>query len=369
MKKEIVEYAAQHSIFKPLEPDDVPSDKWVLLSFCPSNPWNKSAQYYKCRFDVRFKLLSRNAQSEHVDGEYCARILKHLRHLAVELKSKLGYGSVIFLHGDDKSSFKIGDPGDAVATVERNKGSWDGARRAQASQHDFTSFKGNPSVWMVNDIPDDPAESFYSGQVYASVKDAVFEPSDSKRHATEMLTVLKDHYKLLEQSTTEQPITISDLKVLLLYTDGGPDHNMKFAGVWLALLSLFFAADLDFLVAARTCPTMSWKNVVEKIMCILNLALYGVALVRSSMGQMEDEIRKVSGSMASIRAGATADESGDLMAACKLSVQPVKDLLHSRFKRLDLKGKQFRIFEAASEDDMINMLSFALVVDSQLPGE
>ena len=222
---------------------------------------------------------------------------------------------------------------------------------------------------MVTDIPDHPDESFYRGQVYVSVKDVIFEPSDSKRHAAEMFKVLTDYYKNMEQPSVEHPITINDLKVSLLYTDGGPDHNVKFAGVWLALLSLFFAADLDFLVAARTCPTMSWKNVVEKIMCILNLALYGVALVRSSMGQMEAEIRKVSGSMASIRAGAAADVSVDLMAACKLSVQPVKDLLHNRFEKLDLKGKQFRIFEAATQDELTDMLSFALVVDSQLPGE
>ena len=131
-----------------------------------------------CRFDVPFKLLSRNAQSEHIDGEYCARILKNLRHLAVELKSKLGHDSVMFLHGDDKSSFKIGDPGDALAVVERSKGAWDGKRPVQASQHDFATFKGNPSVWLVTDIPDDPSESFYRGQVYVSVKDAVFEPSN-----------------------------------------------------------------------------------------------------------------------------------------------------------------------------------------------
>ena len=108
---------------------------------------------------------------------YAARILKNLRHLAVELKSKLGSGSVVFLHGDDKTSFKIGNPGDALAVVDRSKGLWTGKRSAQASQHDFASFKGNPSVWIVTDIPDLASESFYRGQVYVSVKDAVFEPS------------------------------------------------------------------------------------------------------------------------------------------------------------------------------------------------
>ena len=61
---------------------------------------------------------------------------------------------------------------------------------------------------------------------------------------------------------------IKDLQALHLYTDGGPGHNVKFATIWLSLILLFIELDLDFLVAARTCPTMSWKNVVEKIMCI-----------------------------------------------------------------------------------------------------
>ena len=310
---------------------------------------------------MRFKLLSRNAHSEHVDGEYCARILKNMRFLAVELKLKLDPGSGIFIHGDDKSSFKIGDPGDGLAVVERSKGSWDGKRPVQSSQHDFATFKGNPSVWLVSDIPDDPSESFYRGHVYVSVKDAVFEPSTPLRHATEMFQVLKHHYQKHGGEAT-----IDTLKVLLLYTDGGPDHNVKFATVWLVLICLFRAADLDFLIASRTCPTMSWKNVVEKIMCVLNLALYGVTLVRSQMGDMEDAIVKASGSMAKIRAAAADDP--DLLDACKLSIQPVKDLLHSRFQKLDLKGKAFGVFEAASKNDLLTMLSFAFVVDSQLPG-
>ena len=277
----------------------------------------------------------------------------------MELNSKLGPGAVVFLHGDDKSSLKIGEPGDALAVVERSKGAWDGKRRVQASQHDFATFKGNPSVWLVTDIPEDASESFYRGQVYVSVKDAVFEPSNPIRHATEMKCVLEDFYK------NQGGQTIADLQVLLLYTDGGPDHNVKFATVWLALMCLYLSCDLDFLVASRTCPTMSWKNVVEKIMCILNLALYGVALVRSKMGDMEGEIQKASGSMTKIRAAAMENE--DLLDACKLSIQPVKDLLHQRFQKLDLKGKHFRVFEAADEDSLLTMLAFAFTVDSQLP--
>ena len=110
---------------------------------------------------------------------------------------------------------------------------------------------------------------------------------------------------------------------------------------------------------------MSWKNVVEKIMCILNLALYGVTLVRSSMGEMETAIKAASGSMASIRAAAAEDE--DLLEACKLSIQPVKELLHSRFEKLELKGEEFKTFESASKDELLTLFSFAVIIDQTIP--
>ena len=102
---------------------------------------------------------------------------------------------------------------------------------------------------------------------------------------------------------------LNDLQVLLLYTDGGPDHSITFMTVILALLCLFLTGDLDFIIAARTCPQQSWKNCVEKIMCILNLAMYGVALVRAEMpDDMEEECRKAKKSMAGVRKAQASKE-------------------------------------------------------------
>ena len=50
--------AANNNKFEPLTDDEVPSEQWVRMSFCPSNPWVHSAKYYNCKFDVRFRLLS-----------------------------------------------------------------------------------------------------------------------------------------------------------------------------------------------------------------------------------------------------------------------------------------------------------------------
>ena len=70
---------------------------------------------------------------------------------------------------------------------------------------------------------------------------------------------------------------------------------MKFRIVWLSLICLFFACDLDLLVAARTCPQKSWRNCVEKIMCLLNLAMYGVSLVRNSMSVATEALCRAAG--------------------------------------------------------------------------
>ena len=61
--------------------------------------------------------------------------------------------------------------------------------------------------------------------------------------------------------------------ILLLYTDGGLDHRLTYISVKLSLIALFLERDLDYLCAVRTPPHHSWKNPVERIMSILNIAL------------------------------------------------------------------------------------------------
>lgn len=66
--------------------------------------------------------------------------------------------------------------------------------------------------------------------------------------------------------------------ILLIYSDGGPDHRITFESVKLSLIVLFKQLDLDVLIAARTAPGHSWANPAERIMSLLNLAYQNVAL-------------------------------------------------------------------------------------------
>jgi hypothetical protein len=89
----------------------------------------------------------------------------------------------------------------------------------------------------------------------------------------------------------------SNVVALVVYTDGGPDHNNKHTSVRLGLLSLFIELDLDTIVVMRTAPTQSWGNPVERVMSVLNLGLQGVALARDEVvgGIFENEFKKCNG--------------------------------------------------------------------------
>ena len=43
-------------------------------------------------------------------------------------------------------------------------------------------------------------------------------------------------------------------EILLLYTDGGPDHRTTFGSVQISLICLFLQGDFDFLASVRTAP-------------------------------------------------------------------------------------------------------------------
>jgi hypothetical protein len=79
---------------------------------------------------------------------------------------------------------------------------------------------------------------------------------------------------------------------MIIYTDGGLDHNNKHTSVRIGLLALFLELDLDTMVVMRTAPTQSWANPVERGMSVLNLGLQGVALSRREMNEDNEKIFK-----------------------------------------------------------------------------
>lgn len=66
-------------------------------------------------------------------------------------------------------------------------------------------------------FPESINGSFYHGQVCVGVKDSMFEASSTYRHNTGLNNVLT-------MQNDSNPM-------LLLYTDGGPDHQVSFLSV------------------------------------------------------------------------------------------------------------------------------------------
>ena len=134
------------------------------------------------------------------------------------------------------------------------------------------------------DVPESIDQSFYSGKVVVTLKDAIFEPSSPLRHAAELVKVLK----AAQVNTILRPI-------LFLYSDGGPDHRVTYVSVQASLICLFLHLQLDFLVTARTAPMQSFRNPVERCMSLLNLGLQSVGMMRSSMtGELEGKLKQLS---------------------------------------------------------------------------
>ena len=96
--------------------------------------------------------------------------------------------------------------------------------------------------------------------------------------------------------------------VLVLQTDGGPDHSMKRVATQLALIATFRELDIEHLVILRCAPNGSARNKIERSMSVLNLALAHVATRRGDMQQWAEDAVKNASSMQAVRDVAKAAE-------------------------------------------------------------
>lgn len=118
-------------------------------------------------------------------------------------------------------------------------------------------------------------DSFFSGQVYVVNKNKVTQPSSALRHSAE----------LSKNVLQEYCATGSNKSVLVVMSDGGPDHRLSYGSMQVALLALFIRLNLDVLIAVCTCPYQSWSNTADRVMSLLNLALQNVSLERQAMSE------------------------------------------------------------------------------------
>ena len=238
-----------------------------------------------------------------------------------------------------------------VAAVERGKSVLVAKDMSfSVADHDFTKVKVIPSVSLLCDMPEDIGGSFYSGNVTVCLKEAAFSPSSPLRHATELLQTLR-----------EKKVNSVLKPVLLLYTDGGPDHRVNFISVQLALICLFLHLQLDYLVAARTAPMQSYRNPVERMISLLNLGLQSVGWMRLAMPEKLEEMYAKCPGLDETRC--TAERHPELKPALQESVQPAIQLMEEVFSRLKVHEEPVTTMKPASEEEMDELWQEMKTVD------
>jgi hypothetical protein len=280
------------SIIKERLPVDaqIPSTSWVRYQFWPSNPYITTSMKYTGRFNVKYAVQRRLLRSQHEDAQYAGWMFHLSKEFAVKYRTHVEY-----ICEDDKSIVPVGEPEKPVSALLRHHNrslTTKDNTTIVALDHDYHVCGLVPSVTFKVNIPEDPRDSFYQGNVYIHVKDKIFEPSSAMRHAAETVLVLR------EQS--EDLITL-EAPILIKYSDGGPDHRTTFATVQVASVAMFVALDLDMLIALRTAPNQSYINPCERMMSTLNMGLQNTALQRDKMIPGYEMRMKSLGSIKAVR--------------------------------------------------------------------
>ena len=247
----------------------IPHKSTVQYAMSPPNVFTKNAKRYTCRVQFKHGIQRRQLHAHSVDAHYTNAQRKYAFHYATHHNNR--NGNIVFVSADDKSKIKFGEPNYHLAAVPRNtSGIAPTNKTMSAADHDVHN-KGSftPSVVLHMDIPEVATESFYKGQVHVSLKDSIFQPSNCFRTLLELEDMVKNSSEW------------GHINILMIFTDGGPEHLLTHESVRVSLMVLFKRnPNLDALIAIRTAPGQSYMNPVERTMSICNIALSNLATSR-----------------------------------------------------------------------------------------
>ena len=181
---------------------------------------------------------------------------------------------VAFVYTDDKHKISVGEPGTPIASVPRGKQVIVGRNEVfWVADHDFAKLSLIPTTILINEVPSTVDGSWYRGTLYVGVKVTALQSSTALRNAMEISDCL-----ILKYGSKE-----AVPPVLIVYSDGGPEHRTTFLSVKIAMIAL------SKLLLSRTTPGHSWANPAEKINYILNLGLYGIGAMRTESSDVKFE--------------------------------------------------------------------------------
>ena len=331
-----------------------PCLSWFSMQFWPANEHVRSAFQYTGRFPLKMQLQIRNLRKHHPHTYYCAKQRKNLKAWAFNFARH-----VLAIGGDDKATANIGEPGTAVSVLAKQRKVASAAFGNQLSALDHEAghvrVKMVPTVLMKHNEPTDPECSWYSGVIKVILKNSIYEGSNAFGAMAELLV--------------NYAAELSEKSVFLLHTDGGGEHNLPFPSVQAAICAFVLKANPDHGVWTNSAPYHSFSNEPERIMSILNLAMYGVAVERPPMDPTkfpgeESRFRRTK-TIAELRAAATAFPK--LREGLHDSLEPVFELFYERFGQLSLDDIPFERGEHVSDsavDDLFAALRGLLADDA-----
>ena len=296
---------------------------------------------------LRWAVQQKVLEKPNPDSYYNMSQYKSLKTLAVSLGNDL----VTMVSTDDKAGIDIGEPNMPLVACQHPGKSWiPNVLKLGEGQHSFHKFNLTPSVRLLHELPSNVDGSFYRGKPQLTVKDAVFEPSSGARHFTELKQTLDAN------PSDKKPVTI-------ITNDGGPDHNIHHDRNKAALLALFLSCPhILYLANFQMAANRSSFHPVEKLNCILNLALNGVALVRDKIEDpvFEDFLNSCS-SMVDIRQ--KAEHNPGLVEQVVSCLKSSKEIVEERAKKASLKENFFNVFDAAREEEIKEFMKVLKKVD------
>ena len=253
-------------------------------------------------------------------------IFKYAREYAVRIRDICS-----FVCTDDKHKISMSEPNFPLEALPRGRRVLVANNESfQVGDHDFSTTSFIPTVILVNDIPERVDKSWYRGKACVSINISATDPSTALRNATAVPNVLIEKFNTKEAGPP----------VLILYTDGGPEHRTTFLSVKIAIICLQKYLDLDQVLAVRTAPGHYYRNPAEKINCLLNISLYGIGCMRQHLTDpfFEQSLSRCTSLGGDVRKlfEKNSDRNTKLLKEC---CQPCINLISETFSQLKLNNE------------------------------
>ena len=188
---------------------------------------------------------------------------------------------------DDNSNIQVGDVIHFEVTPRKsNCAIFRSGTSVQACDHKYGCFANIlPSVIHNMNQSRNTIDSLYSGghdgtgRNFVLLHDKKFNPSSGYKHAAhfhQFLLYLDHSHDCVVDTSMEEVKPLAYMVLIECY--GGPDHNFAFLANQLPSLGIFLVGNIDNLNATRGCPGISYLNMSEIPMSLLNYGLASLAL-------------------------------------------------------------------------------------------